>query len=167
MGGQYRYNYFGIYDRTIKTWTQLAPMLEERSGHHCGLVKKSDGTEQIVVAGMLNKLLDIANNVIGVFLLPVGGITTELTSEIYEFGSGIGRWRQGPEIVAGAANGASVQFLDTFLIVGGQDLTQIPMRSLIEFVAEPVESWVYLNASMSANRMAPAAVMLHEDWVNC
>ena len=49
--GQFRYDYFGVFDLGTQRWTTMAPMLEERTGHFCGLVKKSDGTEQIVVAG--------------------------------------------------------------------------------------------------------------------
>ena len=100
------------------------------------------------------------------FCTTIGGVRTEETSEIYDIG-GDGYWREGPDIIMGTANGASVQFQDTFLLVGGQDYTKEPIASVIQFKAEPEESWVFLDNYLTTFRMGAAAVLLHEDSVNC
>ena len=88
-----------------------------------------------------------------------------MSTEIYEFATGF--WRPGPEVPLGVANGASVQFRGTFLLVGGQDLVQNPMGSVIEFVPRPDEKWEYLNDTLTTMRAGAVGIMMHEDTVTC
>ena len=50
-----------MYDFVSETWTDLAPMQTARFYHGCGLVKRSDGTMEAVVAGGDDASVEIYN----------------------------------------------------------------------------------------------------------
>ena len=44
-----------FYDFSTNQWQEVAPMQVGRFDHSCGLVRRSDGTEEVVVAGGYGK----------------------------------------------------------------------------------------------------------------
>ena len=56
-----------MYDFTRDEWTELPSMLEGRRSHGCGLVTKSDGTVEVVVAGGVSNEQGIRINSVEIY----------------------------------------------------------------------------------------------------
>ena len=92
-----------------------------------GLVKQTDGTRQIVVAG-------------GRYLASTSNVTEILDLQTLE-------WSTGDDLPDDINSGASVPFNDSFLIVGGLDADNPPVKSIYYFNPQD-QKWESKNKMM-------------------
>ena len=130
-----------LFDRAVERWTSVGgPDLGECS--YAGLVTYPSGENAVVVAGG-----DRGPN----------SFIFDLDTET---------WRSGPDLPTHLARGASVQFQDSFLVVGGIDLeTTVPCDSIYKFVVSPEEGWLELPHKC---RDGPSdAILVPQDFIEC
>ena len=124
--------------------------LTGRETHGCGIAQTPAGPELVVTGGGFN-------------------ITT---TEIYNFASNT--WRYGPSLPHHITGPASVQFGDSFLVVGGENYIEIAPQDWDAVILDTIyqydtktEEFVLRDESMSVKAYAMGAVMVTEDVVNC
>jgi hypothetical protein len=131
------------------TWTALPNMNDQtRTSPFAGLVTFPDGRKEVVVAG-------------GEF---------QTSTEIFSFDDMT--WRNGPNDIPtdGAALffGASVQFEDTFLAVGGTDGHALGVVTTTIFKFDPAtEDWVELCEKLTIPRRDFTSFLVPADYIQC
>ena len=102
-------------------------------------------------------------------LIAAGGdARADTATWIYELDSGIALWRPGPEFPFEA--GASVQFGDTFLAVGGEsnDGSYTDSNQIWEFNANPLdEKWILRPERLKTSKHNLAAFLVPNYYATC
>lgn len=137
LGGRFSYQDTHIYDGT--SWQNGPTLLRARGESQAGLVTFENGTKIIVAAGGLD----------------------EQTTEIFNIDAN--EWQAGPDLPYLIKRGASVQFENTFLIVGGKDTNSDELDTIWKFDMD-TENWALLDVKMQAARSLTAAFLVPEDF---
>ena len=138
-GGDSGSNRAFIFDWRDETWTEIDQMLFRRRGPACGLAGRN-----VVVAG--------------------GSGFGEVTSEFFNVDTGT--WSRGPDLQRSIIFAASVQWQDSFLIVGGYASSASYLDSIYQFDVLG-NGWVLRPERMSIGRMDLAAIMVGKNVANC
>ena len=117
------------------------PTVLSINGSFAGLFENGNGEMELVVAG---------------------GRGSNGTTEI--FSPKHGTWRSGPLMPVVLEHGASVQYGNTFLAVGGMDNNGTATKSVYMF--DP-EGWIEMPQKMENGRAFFAAFLVDEDYLPC
>jgi N-acetylneuraminic acid mutarotase len=129
------------------SWTPLPELPESRSRTHAGVAALPDGRKVFVVAGGANDR----------------GQTLK-SSEILELDKE-GTWREGPPLPRSIQEGSSVQFNDTFLVVGGRNWRNVDSAAIFKFVAEEEgERWEEMPQALQVGRSLHTAFLVPESF---
>jgi len=130
-----------ILDRRINVWSRMADMPTGRSVMSCGLVGSGPGfgDKEIVVAGGTNignardyvEIFNIANNV----------------------------WRTAQPLPQTLLGAATVQYQDTFILVGGRNSSLVTVDTLYMYQASD-ESWIELDAKLQSGKKDVIAMLV-------
>jgi hypothetical protein len=134
-----------LFNTETELWTPLdPPMPTNRNSPFAGIVTHQDGKKELVVAGGCG----------------------ESSSEIYSFESL--SWRTGPVLpIAGdLCFGASVQYENTFLVVGGGNVISGEEPDIYKYDPDN-ESWITLAENLKNGRERFAAFLVPNDYIQC
>lgn len=135
------------YKLGSRNWTKMNPMLEPRAYSYGGLVLRSDGRVEAVLAG--------GNSVYFTFLS---------STEIFDFETL--QWRLGPELPKALTFGASVQYGNSFLAVGGMDLQSEQSDRIFKYLPD-TEDWEELQRGFITARAFFTALLFSSDLWQC
>ncbi len=93
-----------------------------------------------------------------------GGSRLLQSSEIYNTGTGV--WREGPPLPDAFDDMASVQYEDTFLVIGGFDGSSTRLDTIYQYDPNS-ESWVLRPERLASPRGAMGAVLTGPPLANC
>ena len=97
-------------------------------------------------------------------MIVAGGDLEPFTTNIYEFETG--NFRSGPFFPRGVTDASSVQFGDTFLVVGGKDANDEILDSIFEYDPEN-EEWIEREEKLTVARRDLAAVLVDDTVAFC
>ena len=126
-----------IYDSISETWTDGPALQTARDESQGGLVQFPNGTNVVVAAG--------------------GSHTS--TTEILD--SETRTWSYGPELPYNIENGASVQYKDSFLIVGG---SSVGTRLDTIWMFNTKGYWQELNQTLAIPRFHSVAILVPDSY---
>ena len=128
-----------IFHLANNTWSKGPTLLRGRTIGQAGLVKFPNGSSMIVAAS-------------GIY---------ELTTEFLDM-NGENTWHLGAELPYVIVLGTSVQFENTFLIVGG--VSGADALDTIWMFNITTENWTLLNQKLSTARVSPAAFLVPDEF---
>ena len=132
---------------------KLANYLQAKSDYIAGMATYSDGSRHLVAAG-------------GYYIQ--GQPIYDINTWIYDLDLGIDQWRPGPDIPIERAS--SVQFKDSFLVVGG-GLNEFPYdetNQIWQFNADASdERWILRPETMKRPKYWAAAFLVPNDYATC
>ena len=134
-----------MFDLTTNLWTELPPLLQARDQVQAGLVTKSDGQKEIIVAG--------------------GQLPS--SSDSFIFNLETQEWREGPNLPYPLYSAASVPYGDTVLFVGGARGDFTNLTSTMMKYDQENEAFVILDEKMANARMLFSAFFVPDNYVNC
>ena len=129
-----------VFDDTLNTWTNGPELSEGRYSGQAGLVTFTNGTK---------------------FIVATGG-DTERTTEILNLDDEDPQWFFGPSLPYYIYNGASVQYGNTFLIVGG-DAPQGKLNTLWMYDMD-IGNWTLLDQTLEIPRAYTTAFFVPDEY---
>jgi N-acetylneuraminic acid mutarotase len=132
-----------MFDTAAETFSALPNLPVATSNTQAGLVTLADGTKEVIV---------VAGD--GVVATQIFSLDTQT-------------WRLGPDFPGGElVLGSSVQYGDTFLIVGGFAVAGEWLDTIYVYDAE-AESWELTDETLAVPRFYFAALLVPDDYVTC
>ncbi len=130
-----------LYLRNTQVWSSLPPIPIVKSGSHAGFVTFPNGANGVLISG--------------------GG---DSSSYFLDLDTLI--WQPKSSLPLAIYIGASVPYLDSFLIVGGHIDGQTSDLNTIYYYNPSVDDWEVIG-TMSIGRRALTAFMVPESFANC
>ena len=133
-----------VIDTFSKVWRQLSSLNKPKQLSQAGVVTKKDGSRMVIIAGSAN---DNSTEILN--------LEEPLEEQVWTFG---------PDLPYELQGGASVQYEDTFIIVGG--LSSRRTDQIIKFDVK-TEDWIILPQHLQAPRDIFTAFLIPDSYIEC
>ena len=152
FGGKLETNKIHHFDTTTQLWSEWPILPQTSSLNQGGIVTYLDGTKHLVVAGgNIGAKIGAKSEISSTFIMSLETMT----------------WRAGPDLPQPRREGVSVQFQDTFLIVGGISSGDANYQNDIYQFNSNLEIWTKRAEKLITKRANFAAFFIPQEIAQC